>query len=486
MSRQAIELRYAIRFLTVGRYSGQLCLALALLASVPLAVSLLFQDTASSIRYAAAVLLLGTAGFILSRLQASPRIQANEAMVIVTLVFLLMPLLMTYPMMASGLHFVDALFESVSACTTTGLSTMATVADKPPVFLFARAWMQWYGGLGFVVLSLAILVHPGLTAKTLAGTDEHEEDLAGGTRAHARRVLLSYGGLTVLGIGVLWLLGGDFFHAVLYTFSAVSTGGFSPHDLSLKEYGGWPLQWAVTLLCLAASISLTLYYNACRKGPRLLYEDLQLRALLLTGLLVIALLMLCLAADGMAWSKALHHGPLLALSAQTTAGFSTLDPRSLDSASKGILICSMAIGGGIGSTAGGFKILRLLILVRLLHVTIVRTCLPPHAVLDPYLGKRRLQDKEIQEALGIILLFIAVVLCSWLPFLVMGYDPLDALFEVVSATGTVGLSAGITGPDLPWFLKGVLGADMLMGRLEIVAWIVLFYPKTWIGKRAEV
>lgn len=113
----------------------------------------------------------------------------------------------------------------------------------------------------------------------------------------------------------------------------------------------------------------------------------------------------------MAWSKALHHGPLLALSAQTTAGFSTLDPRGLDSASKSILICSMAIGGGIGSTVGGFKILRLLILVRLLHLTIVRTCLPPHAVLDPYLGKRRLQEKEIQEALGIILLFIAVVLC---------------------------------------------------------------------------
>jgi trk system potassium uptake protein TrkH len=486
MSRQAIELSYAIRFLTIGRYSGQLCLALALLASVPLVVSLMLRDTASSLRYAATVLLLGTAGFFLSRLQASPRIQTNEAMVIVTLIFLLMPLLMTYPMMASGLNFIDALFESVSACTTTGLSTLATVADKPPVFLFARAWMQWYGGLGFVVLSLAILVHPGLTAKTLAVTDEHEDDLAGGTRVHARRVLLSYGGLTLIGIIVLWLLGGNFFHAVLYTFSTVSTGGFSPHELSLTGYGSRTLQWTVTLLCLAASFSLTLYYNACRKDPRLLYEDPQLRALLLIASLVVGLLILSMALNGMAWSAVLHHGPLLALSAQTTAGFSTLDPGSLDSASKAILISSMAIGGGIGSTAGGFKILRLLILVRLLHVTIVRTCLPPHAVFDTYLGKRRLQEKEIQEALGIILLFIVVVLCSWLPFLAMGYDPLDALFEVVSATGTVGLSTGITGPDLPWFLKGILGADMLMGRLEIVAWIVLFYPRTWIGKRAEV
>jgi len=486
MSRQAAELSYAVRYRTVGKYFGQLCLALALLTAVPLVFSLGSRAIGSSLRYAAAVLVLGAAGFGLSRIKASQRIQTNEAMVIVALVFLVTPLLMTYPLMGSGLNFSDALFEAVSACTTTGLSTLATVEDSPRIFLFTRAWMQWYGGLGIVILSLALLIHPGLTAKTLAVTDDLEDDLAGGARAHARQVLLSYGSLTALGIGVLWLIGGDLFNAVVYTFSALSTGGFSPHDQSLKEYGSWVVQWGVMLLCLAGSISLTLYYDACRKGLGLLYKDRQVRALLTTTLIFVGLLVSCLISQGMDWSQALHHGPLLALSAQTTAGFSTLDIGRLDSTAKGTLILSMAIGGGIGSTAGGFKILRLLILMRLLHLTIVRTCLPPHAVLTPYLGDQRLQDKEIQEALGIILLFITVVLFSWLPFLAMGYEPMNSLFEVVSATGTVGLSTGITGPDLPEALKAVLCIDMLMGRLEMVAWIVLFYPNTWIGKRAEV
>ena len=486
MSRQAAELSYAVRFRTVGKYFGQLCLAMTLITAMPLVFSLAFGNVDSSLRYAATVLVLGSTGFILSRIKASKRIQTNEAMVIVTLVFLVMPLLMTYPLMGSGLNFSDALFEAVSACTTTGLSTLATVEDSPRVFLFNRAWMQWYGGLGIVILSLALLIHPGLTAKTLDVADDLDDDLAGGTRAHARQVLLSYGILTALGIAVLWLIGGDLFNAVVYTFSAVSTGGFSPHDQSLKEYGSLGVQWGVMLLCLLGSISLTLYYNACKNDLRLLYKDLQIRALLLTILICTGLLVSCLILQGMDWTEALHHGPLMALSAQTTAGFSTLDLGQLDSAVKGALILSMAIGGGVGSTAGGIKILRLLILVRLLHITIIRTCLPSHAVLTPYLGGQRLQDKEIQEALGIILLFIIVVLFSWLPFLLMGFDPLNSLFEVVSATGTVGLSTGIAGPGLPEGLKAVLCIDMLMGRLEMVAWIVLFYPKTWIGKRAEV
>ncbi len=407
-------------------------------------------------------------------------------MVIVSLVFLIMPLLMTYPMMAAGLNFSDALFEAVSAGTTTGLSTLATVEDKPRIFLFTRSWMQWYGGLGIVILSLALLIHPGLTAKTLAVTYNQEEDLAGGTKAHARRVLFAYSSLTVLGIAVLWLLGGDFFNAVVYTFSAVSTGGFSPHNLSLQGYGSSPVQWAVTILCLACSFSLALYSKGFQKSLRLIYEDMQLRALLTAALVITGILVFSLNLQGMDWTSAWHHGPLLAFSAQTTAGFSTLDPARLDPASKGILIVSMAIGGGVGSTAGGFKILRLLILLRILYLTIVQTRLPAHAVLNPTLGKRRLEDKEIYNALGIILLFTIVVILSWLYFLAMGYEPMNSLFEVVSATGTVGLSTGISGPNLPGVLKGVLCVDMLMGRLEIVAWIVLLSPKTWIGKRAEV
>jgi len=188
---------------------------------------------------------------------------------------------------------------------------------------------------------------------------------------------------------------------------------------------------------------------------------------------------------GMAWPQALRHGPLLAFSAQTTAGFSSISGTQLDAGSKLVLIFSMLLGGGAGSTAGGFKVLRLLVAASVLRLIILRTCLSKHAVIEPRLAGRRLQDGEIHEALVLIILFVSVVGLSWLPFVTMGYNPLNSLFEVVSATGTVGLSVGITSERLPSLLKGILCIDMLMGRLEIIAWLMILYPGTWFGRRME-
>ena len=487
MVRQAIELSYAVRFRVVLRYFGQLCRVLSALTLVPLGVSLLTGETSIALRYLLVLAVLGLAGYALPRLRAPRHLQANEAMVLVALIFLFTPLVMSYPMMGSDLSFVDALFEAISAGTTTGLSTLSSVEDQPFAFLFARAWMQWYGGLGIVVFSLAVLTQPGLVAKRLAITENYEDDLVGGTRAHAHRILMVYGSLTGLGVVLLWLLCGNLRQAVLYTFPAVSTGGFAPHDRSLAGFGGMAEQWLVTLLGLGGALSLVLYHQALRKGWRTFLQDLQLRGLLAAGLAATLLMALCLrTASAMPWSEVVRHAPLLALSAQTTTGFSTLDISHLGAASKVVLILSMLIGGGIGSTAGGIKIFRLLVLLRLVHLTVLRTCLPRHAVIDPRLGGRRLREAEIQEALFIILLFFMVVAVSWFPFVVMGYAPLDSLFEVVSATGTVGLSAGVTGPDLPTPLKGVLCVDMLLGRLEIVAWLIIIFPRTWIGRRREI
>ena len=128
--------------------------------------------------------------------------------------------------------------------------------------------MQWYGGLGIVVLSLALIMQPGLVAKGLAATEAETDDLVGGTRAHARRALKVYGVLTALRhhrFHCRWESG--FFDAVLYTFAAVSTGGFAPHDGSLATFG-WPAQVWITLLCLAGAIPLTFYYRMLKERRR--------------------------------------------------------------------------------------------------------------------------------------------------------------------------------------------------------------------------
>jgi trk system potassium uptake protein TrkH len=485
VAKQARELRYAVRSRVLFKYFGQLCLVLAVLTMVPLVMSLIFGETSFTLRYAVVVCGLAGLGLGTARLRAPSSVQTNEGMVLVALMFLFTPLVMSYPLMGSGLGFLDAFFEAISGVTTTGLSTKATLVGAPATFLFSRAWMQWYGGLGIVVLSLALVTQPGLVAKGLAATETETDDLVGGTRARARRVLKVYGALTALGIIGSLSVGVGFFDAVVYTFAAVSTGSFAPHDGSLATLG-WPAQGWITLLCLAGAIPLTFYHRMLQEKRRVSVEFLQLQAVVIASVVAsLAVGASMRLSAGMAWPQVLHHAPLLGFSAQTTAGFSSVPVVQLDGGSKLVLIFSMLAGAGLGSTGGGFKLLRLLIAASVFRLILLRTCLPKHGVIEPRLAGRRLGDEEIRAALLLILLFVVVVALSWLPFVARGYSPLDSLFEVVSATGTVGLSVGLTSATLPAPLKGILCVDMLMGRLEIIAWLVMLYPGTWFGRRME-
>lgn len=457
---------------------------IAALTLMPAAVSLIYGQTHITFRYAIVIAAMAGAGGFLGRMYGPREVQVNEALVLVAFMFLFTPLVMSFPMMGSGLPFSDALFEAISAATTTGLSTVTGLESMPETFLFARAWMQWYGGLGIVVFSLALLFRPGTTAKRLAVTEAREEDLVGGTKAHARRVLIVYAVLTGTGILLLLIVGVGFFDALLYTMASVSTGGFAPHDTSLAALDGPGIQFSVILVCLAGAVPLIFYYRLYKKSRRPVSDVLQLRGLLIIGGLVSLLLVFCMVStQPFGWMQALHHAPILAFSAQTTAGFSSIELSQLPAAAKLVLIMSMAVGGGVGSTAGGFKILRLLMIISLLRVLLRRACVAMHAVVEPRIAGRRMEETEIQEALLLVLLFVAVIIFSWLPFLFMGYHPLDSLFEVVSATGTVGLSAGVVAAEMPFFLKAILCMDMLLGRLEIFAWLVMVYPRTWIGRR---
>lgn len=483
---QASELRYAVRFRAVLKYLGQLLLIVAVLTLVPLLFSLLVGEYDITLRYVLVVGALGALGFLLNRIPPVTGVQTNEAMVLAACIFLLTPLAMSYVLMASGLGFMDALFEAISAATTTGLSTLTNVENKPLSFLFARAWMQWYGGLGIVVLSLALVMAPGIEAKGLAVSQDQTEDLIGGTKAHFRRVLIVYSLLTGAGLVILWLASGSLFNALVYTLAAVSTGGFAPYNNSLPGLGPWPVQALVILLCLSGAISLPLYHQAYRRGWRTLAGDPQIRLLIVCGGAGTALLVVCLALGQQAsWAEILYQAPLMAFSAQTTAGFSTTDPGNFCGAAKLSLIGAMLIGGSLGSTAGGFKILRLMVLLYMLRLLLVRTSLTPHAVMEPRLKGRPLDPQEIQQAFLVIFLFLLVAGISWFIFVAAGFQSLDALFEVVSATGTVGLSTGLSSGELPDYLKLVLCADMLLGRLEILAWLVILYPKTWFGRRLQ-
>jgi len=225
-------LRYPVRGPVILKYLGQLGLMLAILTTLPLVVSMFFGEYAISVRYLIIILALLFLSIPFSRVSAPNALQTNEALTITALAFFLSPLFMTYPLMATGLSFQDAWFEAISGITTTGLSVVSAVENQSASMLFARAWMQWYGGLGIAILSVALLMGEGIASKKLVESGPGE-NLVTTTRTHARRVLTAYVVLTIIGMGFLLGLQVEPFHAITLTLTAISTGGFSPFNDSL-------------------------------------------------------------------------------------------------------------------------------------------------------------------------------------------------------------------------------------------------------------
>jgi trk system potassium uptake protein TrkH len=298
-------------------------------------------------------------------------------------------------------------------------------------------------------------------------------------------VFIVYALLTVLVLAAVTATGVAPFQALLYALPAVATGGFAPSADSLA-----PLPLAavavLTVAMLLGAVTLPLYARLPARGPGVLWRDPEVRALvvavLLTGLLVGGLIAW---QQGRPWAESLGHGLALGVSAQSDTGFSTLDVAALPPAAQLVLMLSMTAGGCTGSTAGGLKLIRVLVLLRLVQLALRRTAVAERAVLHARVGRDRVSPEMISGALQLLALWLAVLIVSWLLFLVYGQSPMASLFEVVSATANAGLSMGLTGPDLAPALKLVLIADMLFGRVEVLALLVLLYYPTWIGRRRK-
>ncbi len=463
------------------KYLGQAGAVLAALQLAPIAVALAVGDYKIAAVEAGVGVALALACLPLLKLAPPERTLPAEALAVVALAFAGAALLLFVPFRVGGLGTVDALFEAVSAVTTTGLTTLPSVENLPRSLLFLRAWGQWFGGLGIVAFAVAMLSQHPAMARRLLGTDG-SESLDTTARNYARRVSVTYVGLTGFAIVLLLAVGARTLPAVMHALSAVSTGGFSSFDVGLRGLGGPRVWFATAFVSLCGAVSLPLYSQLRARRFRRFFRDEELLGLFVLLVIVWALLTASLyGAEGL--GTATRDGALLAVFGQTTTGYATVDLASLSAFAKLVLIASMAVGGSMGSTAGGVKIFRLLLLVRFGQLTLRRLRVPEHALAEFRLGGRRYEDSELLGALFYVLLFVGALGLSWLTFLAGGYAPLDSLFEVTSALGTVGLSTGLTQSGLGVPLKLVLAFDMLAGRVEILALLALVQPGLWFGRR---
>ncbi len=484
MFRRAFRsLHFAVRPRVVAKYTGQILLAHAALALVPASVSLLGAPAAVGWLYLVVIALFALVGGAAARLSCTTAIQTNEALVVSALAFVLPGIAMALPLLGFGIAPIDALFDSISGITTTGLSTLADVENLPAAFHFGRAWLQWIGGLGTVVLVLALVLPSSLAAKRL-GFDSHaESELVGSTRTRARGILVVYVLLTALGWVLCKLAGLEAATALELTLSAISTGGFAPRNASLADFT--PLaRTAVSVVCLLGAVSFFWFLRLSPRTLRHALRDRQVSTLVVLVALGAVPIGCALANHGLVTGReAVWQSLWMSISAQTTAGFATLAPADLPDFALVTVGLQMLIGGEVGSTAGGLKILRTLILGKLFVNRMLRASMPARSELSERLNGQTIRPAEIEGAATLALVLLAFAALFWLAFLAYGHEPLASLFDVVSALGTVGLSAGVTGPELEAPLKLVLCTGMLLGRLEVFALLILVFPVTWIGRK---
>jgi len=400
-----------------------------------------------------------------------------EAVAAFVALFLLVSVFAAPGFLALGMTPLDALFESVSGVTSTGLTVAEATMDWPIAGHFLRAWLQWTGGFAIAVAGVALILGPGAASHEMGEVGINGRDLVASTRAQARQLLAAYCVITLIAIAILAALLPSWWEGVVVALSAASTGGFTPRADSLASYS--PLaQSAVMAVCVATTVSLYAYVVARQSGVRRALSSSNAGAVLVALGSGTALVALAAAALNGWETEGVLDTALNFLSGFTTAGFAVAPIAQAD-ALVALILFAMVVGGGIGSTAGGIKLDRVMTLGGMVGLSLLRLRSPRRSVtrLESN-GKTVAADRVISIA-AILALYTLTGLIGWLLFLTAGLAPLASVFDIVSALSTVGLSTGVVGPDLPAHLKAYLIVAMLAGRLEFLALLAVILPATW-------
>jgi trk system potassium uptake protein TrkH len=471
-----------------------LSLGLALL--VPLAVSLLYADGSweSFLIPAAVMVAVGSLGFRATLPRSGRRlghVLPRDVLLSVTLAWVLAALLGGVPFLVEGTFRspIDSTFETMSGFTTTGATLLSEIEAQTPSILFWRSMTQWLGGIGIVVLFVAVAPAIGFGAARLISAE-----VSGVTQprltpriADTAKVLLTvYLTLSIAEVLALLLAGMNLYDAVLHAFTTIATGGFNPKTASVGFYDSVAIEMVLIMFMALSGVSFALYY--------VLYSRRSLRALrdpeLMTylGIMVGSVLLvwgvLLVQGDYADWPTALRDSAFTVTSIITTTGYVTADFDRWDTMARITLVVLMFIGGCAGSTAGGIKVVRVIVVFKTIVADLFRG-IHPRAVTPLTLGDRLLSERTRTAILGLVVawLFIFAVATT----LVASQEdltPLTSASAVAATLNVIGPGLGQVGASESYevvnpFGRVVLSACMLLGRLEILTALALLSPAFW-------
>ncbi|WP_304509567.1 TrkH family potassium uptake protein [Anaerotignum sp.] len=452
-------------------------------------IALFYGERKALFAFGLTIFIAMVVGSILSKAEPkNRRIYGREGFIIVALAWIIMSFFGAMPFYFSGAiqGAVNCFFETVSGFTTTGASILTEIEGLPMSILFWRSFTHWIGGMGILVFMLAIMptvdersMHlmraeaPGPVVSKLVPT----------VKSTAKLLYKMYVILTVLEIVLLFFGGMPLFDSIVNTFSTAGTGGFAIKNASIAAYENSYYEYVITIFMFLFSVNFNLYYLLFIKDVKNIFKNEELRYYFFIILGAIGMITINILSLYPTFESAFRHAAFQVLAIISTTGFATANFDVWPELSKTVLVILMIIGACGGSTGGGIKVSRLIILLKMAGREI-RRIVHPRSVNIIKLDGHKVDEEVVHGVAGFIIVYLFLILGSFLLISINNYDFTTSLSSVLTCLGNVGPGLAKVGPIENYsfysdFSKLVLCFDMLLGRLEIFPIIMIFSPSVW-------
>ena len=455
---------------------------------IPMAISLIFDDSALNIFIItfAIIFSLGLFGWLVSR-DAGDDLSQKDGFIIITFFWVVLSIAGSIPFILIGMPLVDAFFESMSGITTTGATVISNLDDLPESVLFYRQLLQWMGGMGLIVLAIAVMPLLGIGGGQIYKTEipgaMNDQKLTPRIKETAQALWLIYLVLTVFCALFYYFAGMNGFDAVSHSLSTVSIGGFSTHNESIGYYNNGLIEAVCIAFMLLSALSFTLHYFAIyMKKPLKYFHDPELK-FFISILLVIFTISMAVNMLSTTGEASIRELLFHTVSIVTTTGFSIGDSSQWNPSIGFLLLIGAFIGACSGSVGGGIKSWRVLIMINYAYINL-KKMIHPNAVISLKIGNKNVENDVASSVWGFFSIYVISFVILLLGLVMTGLD-----FE--SAFSAIGACLNNLGPGLGEVSqtyesvspagKGILSFAMILGRLEIFTLLVLFTPVFWRG-----
>jgi trk system potassium uptake protein TrkH len=480
-----------MHFTVIFKVLGLLLMLFSLTLFPPMMVSILFKDnnhTAFAIAFAITFVTGLLAWFPVHRVRQDLR--TRDGFLITALFWTVLGIFGSLPLMFSQgleLSFTDALFESMSGLTTTGATVITGLDTLPKSILFYRQQLQWLGGIGIVVIAVAILPMLGIGGMQLYRAETpgpvKDSKLTPRITETAKALFFIYVGLTALCTLAYWFAGMTFFDAICHAFSTVAIGGFSTHDASIGYFDSELIMAICTIFMMVSGVNFALHFFSWRNKSVLHYfadPEFQLYAIaIIVGCIITVAMLYGYGIFNLEYS--ISHGVFQLVSMLTTTGFATTDFSSWPNMLPFMLLYFSFMGGCAGSTGGGSKVIRVLLVIKQ-GIREIHRLIHPNAMIPVKVGNTVVPDRVIDAVWGFFSVYVFAFMIMFLILLGTGLDVITAFFAVGACINNLGPGLGevaahygnINDPS-----KWILCFAMLLGRLEVFTLLVLLSPMFW-------